>query len=1061
MAYMRFRRRGIDMRKTDAIVVMLVIAGCGKTVTRGPARDSGDVRDGFVARDTRRADTSRDKDLVRDEADVFEVKADTDTDTFDSSWDPGMVDAGSDETWDAGPACDATIAPEVYENSLCSEKGSVEIAADGKMYHYCTVALETGLSSVNEAQSLSACHADVNVTPDPNNPRQWLDEKVPFRPAMKVKDMWTDKGGKLWIQVIWLNGRLTYPKDMAIEVTAGGVSYADEASNYVDPYNDLTKHTRISGVIPQLLPSGIITYKVDPDTLKASFQGENVFRPQTMALILRECLWWPDWPEKASCSDFPQLFDNNVAHEVENCDVCSYPHDGIVVGKKRFLFLPSGCALFHGRALMVEYLDQTEENKLNQYNLGFDVSVKDRTLNAIRVKDANAPPFDPEQSTVLHLPIDVRLLDYRNQISSGAACNRCMKPIAQVPGKKDRSIEALYSIFSFPVHGFPFRNWFTNTPAYMDPWQHAVWNGLYQYHIENSLTFHLTGTYTDPAQECTQLPRDYCSHSPLSDYSTSTIRMPDSHQDIAHPYKDCMWKDMKFQPTAKWFSKCGKWYYPYVLNSCNTTLVQVKPGKPGLLSGWTFYDQSPPVSDTPSPYPWLYLFYQPLWQAALPKGTPSLHPACMSAVHNKCGPNPCGGDFGQCIRGCDGQACVDRTMGTMKWWMDLKDVFIKPGMMAGDQIVLPGMQGLHIVDTNMKTERKIPIRVYRLISPDSLPPDADKTNTGYTNRMRFELGKYKDKWRIFYEFLYHGEQDKPYGGFYIPSIAFMDLDGSSPGYFYPGGDIPKDTYLTGVMDDQGGPYVINEVLSGPSSLESPFILLDADIHENRRIAVKKEDISNTFYGFPQCMGSDHGLYSAGIHKFVRLTADLTGYKSIPLDFTCEDLACGDDATAYCNAYDGHVYAISMAKGVLWSFDTHDIRLTEPLIGHDGRILVATQKGLVIALSKDGHEQWHTQLDNKVYMPGMTLSEDGTIYVGDIAGTLYAINEKNGQIKWRFHTIAPIISTPVIGPDGTVYVVDGLGFFYAVSGSSPLADTPWSTFRHDQQHTGRFGAPLYP
>lgn len=67
-----------------------------------------------------------------------------------------------------------------------------------------------------------------------------------------------------------------------------------------------------------------------------------------------------------------------------------------------------------------------------------------------------------------------------------------------------------------------------------------------------------------------------------------------------------------------------------------------------------------------------------------------------------------------------------------------------------------------------------------------------------------------------------------------------------------------------------------------------------------------------------------------------------------------------------------------------------------------------------------------------------IDRDGMIYVGNLAGTLYALRDPgsgaNLELVWRFHPAgaSPFLATPAIGADGTVY----LGF--STGGSSPEA-----------------------
>ena len=84
-----------------------------------------------------------------------------------------------------------------------------------------------------------------------------------------------------------------------------------------------------------------------------------------------------------------------------------------------------------------------------------------------------------------------------------------------------------------------------------------------------------------------------------------------------------------------------------------------------------------------------------------------------------------------------------------------------------------------------------------------------------------------------------------------------------------------------------------------------------------------------------------------------------------------------------------------------------------------------------------------------------LCADGTVYVGSNDGRLYALNP-DGTLKWRFRTGEVGRSSPAVGADGTVYCGSYDGGLYAIRGDSPLANSPWPKFHHDNQNTGRVG-----
>jgi len=104
---------------------------------------------------------------------------------------------------------------------------------------------------------------------------------------------------------------------------------------------------------------------------------------------------------------------------------------------------------------------------------------------------------------------------------------------------------------------------------------------------------------------------------------------------------------------------------------------------------------------------------------------------------------------------------------------------------------------------------------------------------------------------------------------------------------------------------------------------------------------------------------------------------------------------------------------------------------------------------------DGILKWRFQTGGVFEFISPAIGSDGTVYLGAGDGCLYTFNP-DGTLKWRFQTGDMVSSSPAIGSDGTVYIGTRDGHLYAIQGSSPLANSPWPKFRHDNQNTGRVG-----
>jgi eukaryotic-like serine/threonine-protein kinase len=57
--------------------------------------------------------------------------------------------------------------------------------------------------------------------------------------------------------------------------------------------------------------------------------------------------------------------------------------------------------------------------------------------------------------------------------------------------------------------------------------------------------------------------------------------------------------------------------------------------------------------------------------------------------------------------------------------------------------------------------------------------------------------------------------------------------------------------------------------------------------------------------------------------------------------------------------------------------------------------------------------------------------NGLVYFGSDDGSLYAIDQENGELEWQFKTAKKITSTPAVD-QGMLYFVDGDGYLYALN-----------------------------
>jgi outer membrane protein assembly factor BamB len=188
-------------------------------------------------------------------------------------------------------------------------------------------------------------------------------------------------------------------------------------------------------------------------------------------------------------------------------------------------------------------------------------------------------------------------------------------------------------------------------------------------------------------------------------------------------------------------------------------------------------------------------------------------------------------------------------------------------------------------------------------------------------------------------------------------------------------------------------------------------------------------------------------------------------------------AIGSDGTIYVATQPGIVFAVSSAGQISWQFDIASAGFTgvlrsSPAVDADGAIYFGINYGnpssALFALNPDGSVRWIFQpSDLPPDVPGdhfdiyssPAIGSDGTIYFGQELGRVYALDPADGSVRWIETTRSGITwSSPTLAADGTLFIADLSGRCYAIETESRGLKTtaPWPKFRRDNGNTGRVG-----
>lgn len=238
--------------------------------------------------------------------------------------------------------------------------------------------------------------------------------------------------------------------------------------------------------------------------------------------------------------------------------------------------------------------------------------------------------------------------------------------------------------------------------------------------------------------------------------------------------------------------------------------------------------------------------------------------------------------------------------------------------------------------------------------------------------------------------------------------------------------------------------------------------------------------------FPESIRNAPAIGSDGTIYFVFHNVPLTALDptdgsviwSLPLgvnDHCFASPAIANDGTIYVATQPGLLFAVSKDGQLLWTFDIASLGYTgyfrgSPSIGADGSVFLGLEDGNPISalfcVNSGGTLKWvyePTDLPDNVptshfdIYSSPALGSDGLVYFGQEFGRVYALKASNGSLVSITTTSNGITwSSPAIDKKGVLYICDLSGKVFAIQtgsqGLDPLAQ--WPKYRFDNQNRGR-------
>jgi outer membrane protein assembly factor BamB len=228
------------------------------------------------------------------------------------------------------------------------------------------------------------------------------------------------------------------------------------------------------------------------------------------------------------------------------------------------------------------------------------------------------------------------------------------------------------------------------------------------------------------------------------------------------------------------------------------------------------------------------------------------------------------------------------------------------------------------------------------------------------------------------------------------------------------------------------------------------------------------------------IGTDGTIYF--VYHNIPLTAlspsdgSVRWYCSLGADDHCfASPAIGADGKIYVATQPGLVYAVSMTGQIVWTFNLMSsgfsgILRSSPAIDNAGSVYFGINTGspssAFFVLNSDGTLKWKFEpADLPSDVPSThfdiysspAIGSDSCVYFGQEFGRVYTLNKSDGFMKSMTETIQGITwSSPAIDKKGILYISDLSGRVYAIRTNSKGLDSnaAWPKFRFDNQNSGR-------
>ena len=157
-----------------------------------------------------------------------------------------------------------------------------------------------------------------------------------------------------------------------------------------------------------------------------------------------------------------------------------------------------------------------------------------------------------------------------------------------------------------------------------------------------------------------------------------------------------------------------------------------------------------------------------------------------------------------------------------------------------------------------------------------------------------------------------------------------------------------------------------------------------------------------------------------------------------------------NGTVFVGSDDGTLYAVDASSGQeTWAYETGGAVESSPVVVN-GSVFVGSDDGTLYAINADsGEEQWTFETGGSIQRSPTVANE--TVYASSEDNVLYAVSASGGEEQWTFESEFGGLSMPTVASAGsfvrdTVFVGDLTGTVYALN--AELGGTRWENDLED-------------